>query len=82
MRALGWLAVGLLTACASTPPRVETVTVTVEKTVPVPAKLTADCYDEPAQRQDDHEAKRLANLRRASLAECTKRMREIRALGR
>lgn len=68
-----------LSGCA-TAPKVETVYVTVEKLVPVPAALTADCHDETPRSQTQGEAKRLANVRHASLAECTGRMREIRKL--
>jgi len=66
--------------CQPRPPKVETVFVTVEKTVAVPEELTRDCYNEPAKEQSYGEAKRVANLRDASLDECTGRMRKIRDL--
>lgn len=72
----------LLAGCASRPPKVETVYVTVEKMVEVPEELSRDCYDEPAKEQTYAEAKRLANLRKEALAECTKRMQRIRDVGR
>lgn len=78
------LAVALILAlsgCASAP-KVETVTVTVTKLVPVPAALVADCHDEQPREQTVGEAKRLAEVRRLALAECTGRMREIRKLGK
>lgn len=68
--------------CQRRPPNPEIVYVTVEKTVTVDERLTRDCHNEPAKEQTYLEAKRLANLRGASLDECTGRMREIRALGR
>lgn len=76
----------VLTCCGATcerrPAKPEIVYVTVTKTVPVDPALTRDCHNEPAKEQSHFEAKRLANLRDASLDECTGRMREIRALGR
>lgn len=69
-----------LSGCA-TAPKVETITVTVTKLVPVPEQLTRDCYDESPREQTVAEAKRLAGIRRASLSECTNRMRQIRKLG-
>lgn len=75
----------VLAGCGPTrpdpPPQVRTVTVTVERTVKVPAPLTRDCDEVPKQGNDYAEAKRLANARKASLDECTGRMREIRKLG-
>ena len=68
--------------CQRRPPQVETVYITVEKTVGVPERLTRDCYDEEPREQTNGEGKRLLKVRKASLAECTGRMREIRALGR
>lgn len=71
-----------LSGCQTTPTKTEIVYVTVTKTVPVPDELTRDCHNERAKEQSHYEAKRLANLRDASIDECTGRMREIRALGR
>lgn len=73
----------LLAGCPGNvrPPAPQIVTVTVTKTIPVPAELTRDC-DGVAKQSDTYgEAKRLANARKASLDECTGRMREIRKLG-
>ncbi len=42
--------------------------------------LLANCYDETAKEQTNGEAKRLANLRRASIEECNVRMERIRSL--
>lgn len=75
------LTLALLAGCASRPPKVETITVTVERIVPVPADLTRDCADEAPRDQTNGEAKRLANVRKLALDECTGRMREIRKLG-
>ena len=63
------------------PPKPEVVTVVVEKVVKVPEQLSRDCDDVPKQGNTYDEAKRLANARKASLDECTGRMREIRKLG-
>ena len=43
-------------------------------------ELLADCYDEPAKEQTYGEAKRLANLRKESLAECSARWAKVRKL--
>lgn len=40
--------------------------------------LLRDCYNEPATEQTYNEAKRLANLRAASIDECNKRWRKVR----
>lgn len=62
------------------PPVPETVYVTVERIVPVPRELTADC-DRVLKRENTvAEAVRLANSRLASLDECSGRMRRIREL--
>lgn len=66
-------------SCPVVPPKV--VHVTVEKIVPVPAELTADCDPVPKRDNSLGEAVRLANSRGASLAECNGRMARIRALG-
>lgn len=63
------------------PPKPEVVTVVVEKMVKVPEQLSRDCDEIPKQSNTYDEAKRLANARKASLDECTGRMREIRKLG-
>lgn len=60
------------------PPKL--VYVPVEKLVPLAPELTADCLNEPAKAQTYAEAKRLANLRDASLKECNKRLFRIRSL--
>lgn len=81
--ALGALA---LAACGPKPELIvpesppEIVRVAVDRYVPLPAELTGDCYDEPAKEQVYSEAKRLANLRRESLAECNARWAKVRAL--
>jgi hypothetical protein len=69
----------VLAACATSMPKVSTVV--VEKLVPLPAALTKPCDE--VKKQDDTfgEAVRLANARKASLAECNARMAEIRKLG-
>jgi hypothetical protein len=68
-----------MTACATRMPK-EAIVV-VEKIVPVPTALTKPCDE--VKKQDDTfgEAVRLANARKASLAECNARMAEIRKLG-
>lgn len=60
------------------PPKI--VRVPVEIYAALPADLTNDCYNEPAKEQTYAEAKRLANLRDASIAECNKRLARIREL--
>lgn len=42
--------------------------------------LLRDCYNEPAKFQTYNEAKRVANLRAESIAECNKRWAKVRAL--
>lgn len=81
-----WAAIGLillLTGCKVAepyqPPQV--VEVVVTKYAPVPAELAADCMNEGPREQTYAEAKRLAIKRGEYLAECTGRMRRIRALG-
>lgn len=61
-------------------PPPELVRVTVEKIVPLDKKLTRDCHDEAPKEQSYGEAKRLANVRKASIAECNKRWAQVRAL--
>lgn len=84
MRSLALIAAVLaLAACQTTRPPVvpQIVRVPVETMIPVPAKLSKDCA-RPAKQADTYgEAIRLANVRDAALAECNKRMAEIRALG-
>ena len=83
-----WAAIALallLTGCSGTrrpdPPDVpQVVEVVVTKYVPVPADLAADCMNEAPRSQTYQEAKRLAIKRGEYLAECTERMRRIRAL--
>ncbi len=78
----------VLAACrpdvqAPKPPQI--VRVTVE--VPVSlcpgggsdCDLLRDCYNEPATQQTSGEAKRVANLRDASIVECNKRWAKVRA---
>lgn len=43
-------------------------------------ELLRDCYDEKAKEQTYGEAKRLANLRTESIAECNARWAKVRAL--
>lgn len=73
----------LLTGCKTTEPQrpPQVIEVVVTKYVPVPAELAADCANEPPREQTYAEAKRLAIKRGEYLAECTERMRRIRALG-
>lgn len=59
----------------------------VERVVEVPLKLSAeqlglfaDCYNEPAKEATYNEAKRVANLRDASIKECNGRLAKGRAL--
>lgn len=42
--------------------------------------LLRDCYNEPAKEQSYAEAKRLANLRDASLKECSERWTKVRSM--
>ena len=79
--------VALLAGCPGNrrpdpPPVPKIVEVTVTKFVPVPADLTADCTNEAAREQTYAEAKRLALKRDEYLAECSARMKRIRALGK
>lgn len=71
----------LLAGCQSLPPKVETVTVTVKETIPVPDELTKPC--DPIEKRGNSygEMKRVVNARAASLAECSARMGKIRNLG-
>ena len=70
----------LLAGCQSVPDAPETVYVTVEKIVPVPAALVARC-DEVAKRENTYgEAVRLANARLESLKACNAKLAEIEAL--
>jgi len=73
----------LLTGCKTTEPQrpPHVIEVVVTKYVPVPAELAADCANESPREQTYAEAKRLAIKRGEYLAECTGRMRRIRALG-
>lgn len=90
-RAAAVIAALLLAACGQDelivpekPP--EIVRVTVEVPVSLCAKggtdcdLLRDCHDEAAKEQTYGEAKRLANLRTESIAECNQRWRKVRAL--
>lgn len=73
----------LLASCRSNPPAPqlpEIVRVPVKTFVALPVELTADCTEVPKRNNSYGEAIRLANSRKDSLDECTKRMREIRAL--
>lgn len=72
----------LLAACATRPVVPQVVKVPVVQVVEVPEALTRDCDPVPKQRDTYGEAVRLANARAESLAECTARMRQIRALKR
>ena len=83
---LSWLVL-LVAGCAGNrrddPPVIpQVVEVAVVKYVPVPDDLAADCRDTAPKEQTYAEAKRLALLRTEFLAECSERMRKIRALGR
>lgn len=85
MRLAAALTVLMLAACVPKPELIvpdapEIVRVAVDRYVALPAELTADCYDEGAKEQTYGEAKRLANLRRESLAECNARWAKVRAL--
>lgn len=81
MRCLALTLALAVAGCQSIPKVPEIVRVPVEIMIPVPAKLSKDC-DRPAKQEDTYgEAIRLANVRDAALAECNKRMTEIRALG-
>lgn len=63
------------------PPTVpEVVRVQVETFVALPDELIRDCEDVPKQDNSWGEAVRLANARKASLEECSGRMRQIRSL--
>lgn len=85
MRLAPLLTCALLAACGAKPELVvpdapKIVRVAVTKHVALPAELTGDCYNEPAKEQTYAEAKRLANLRAESIAECNKRWAKVRAL--
>jgi hypothetical protein len=58
------------------------VEVPVKVVVEVDPALTKPCYDEAPRNQTTEEAVRLAKLRKASLAECSGRMKQIRELKR
>jgi hypothetical protein len=63
------------------PPKLpEVVHVPVKTFVALPPQLTVDCTDVVKRGNSYGEAIRLANSRKDALDECTKRMREIRAL--
>jgi hypothetical protein len=71
------------TTCARRPdpPRLpEVVHVPVKVYVALPPELTADCAKIVKRNNTYGESIRLANSRLDALDECTKRMREIRAL--
>jgi len=73
----------VLAGCNHNPPLPEPpkiVRVPVTKFVPLNEALTADCASVPKQSNSYGEAIRLANARKLALEECTKRMRDIRAL--
>ncbi len=78
------LLLGLMGASCSTAPTKPVipavVKVPVKVYVEVPSELSKDCEAVPKTKQDVDEAVRLANARAESIAECTKRMRAIRAL--
>jgi hypothetical protein len=82
MRLAALIVLVLLSACAHTPTIPKVVEVPVRVVVEVPEALTRDCDPVPKQRDTFGEAIRLANARAESLAECTARMRQIRALKR
>jgi hypothetical protein len=60
------------------PPTV--VHVPIDRFVKLDPGLTRDCHDEKPKAQTYAEAKRLANIRRESIAECNKRWAQVRAL--
>lgn len=81
------LIVLLLAACRpdvkiDPPPKIVRVTVEVPVSLcpegGADCELLRDCYDEPAKTQTYGEAKRLANLRKDSIAECNKRWADVR----
>lgn len=79
------LSVGIATGWTSCgpqrPPELpKVVYVPVKEFVTLPKELTVDCLDVPKRKNSTGEAVRLANARKDSTDECTKRMREIRAL--
>ena len=79
------LALALLAGCQTTPPPLvvpKIVYVTVKEVVPVPDELTKPCGEYVIKRQSYGEAIVAANKRKAYGQECSKRMAEIRALGR
>ena len=72
----------LLTACGPAKPNIpEVVYVTVEKIVPVPAKLTKRVPVYQVQDQSIGEAVKAANLRKVGLETCNARLGEIEGLG-
>jgi len=79
------IALALLTSCAHEPekPKLpEVVHVTVEKLVPVDARLTKPC---PAKRAESRTIEAVVSAYNANLLtleDCDTRMSEIRALGR
>lgn len=86
-RALLFWLVLLVAGCTGNrrpdPPVVpDVVEVAVTKYVPIPPELAADCQNTEPREQTYAEAKRLALLRDEYLDECTRRMRQIRALGK
>lgn len=81
-RVIPFLLAVLLSACATAPTLPKVVEVPVHVIVEVPEALTRDCHDEAPKSQRVEEAVRLAKVRKASLVECTARMRQIRALKR
>ena len=84
MRCAPLILVALAVAgCSHNPPLPDVpkiVRVPVETFVTLPAPLIADCADVPKKANTYGEAVRLANARKLALEECTKRMRDIRAL--
>lgn len=76
----------LLAGCCGSKPELvipeapDVVRVAVPQYVALPAELTGDCYNEGAKLQTYNEAKRLANLRNASIEECNKRWSKVREL--
>lgn len=84
MRRAPLIAIALVLAgCNHVPPVPEppkVVHVPVREFVAIDPALTADCASVPKMANTYGEAVRLANARKRALEECTKRMREIRAL--
>lgn len=78
------IALGLLAGCAHEPekPKLpEVVHVTVEKLVPVDARLTKPCPVSRAQSRTVEAVVAAYNRNIATLEDCDTRMSEIRALG-